>query len=518
MKYTSDIARRVFVYFNIDASTPIPKNASEFRSVMWRALKQSGKWAWSSAGPGATVLTVASLVAYIDARQMPTVISPELALPPVDNVHYPRAAVCDTSVECVLRPVSAQEISGTTKKLYQHVQPQHLSVAKMCVQQLYSEHDRSMPDQFFFVHLDSTQPSGYNALTSGLLHEQLVISQNQIRTKTQAHHAKSIDYNYKHPKQAYVLNKYEWCEQSGYGVFLCDEHYVAPEVNLACVANGEGLYHCALFEHSENNGHHMQVYLRNLCRDAVAVIKKVLLNEVNFNVHQVDADVASVKCNIEAERVRLCPRPSVFEPIIIAGATLQEALLSVANIYDVHNYQHLDKPKDAFGAPWYNDYLYSLYVHEAVPASFRFTSQQLRVFEQRAHTQYPSRTITSPTAEKRAELMDAIINLCFWAQGVNIHARAHSDIENVWHYRLQNQPLSAVVKAQNQVYVKMQFAMLQWYKEQQHKQEEFRMLPQHQQQKTFDAFYKQVAQFTHAQCIEKWKEVLATHFVARNLI
>ena len=60
-------------------------------------------------------------------------------------------------------------------------------IKRQCLKARYRVNERTMPDQFFYVELDETQPNGYNTSASGLLHNWLVIDKNTntIRTMEQ---------------------------------------------------------------------------------------------------------------------------------------------------------------------------------------------------------------------------------------------------------------------------------------------------------------------------------------------
>lgn len=227
-----------------------------------------------------------------------------------------------------------------------------------------------MPDQFFYVHLDDRFAEGYDAMQSGLLHNYLVIhkASNTIRTVKQPKaQACSGNCVYKNMDSVHELST-AWNITKRYVQTVFDSLVHKKPVGLMC--DNHYNYQFAVFQPTNTTSdRHIHVYPRNLCREAVDALQLLL----NDEVHYVDEDL------------------SIFAPVVISGYSVEEALLSVSDTYDVTDYISVDQPCDRDGAPWMEDFRYNYYCvqkwHSNVTGlKMTFSHSEIQKFEQRYST------------------------------------------------------------------------------------------------------------------------------------
>jgi hypothetical protein len=152
----------------------------------------------------------------------------------------------------------------------------------------------------------------------------------------------------------------------------------------AVLADENMEHHFALFEHTVNTGKHMQVHVPNLCAGTIPLVKKVLLSEVNFlNPHEDGDEFEEAIKENRLEEFKQSLTYSVFEPIVIVGKSLDEALESVSGEYNVKNYENVETPSDRTGAPWMEDFRYAYHVCHGEKEGLEFSAEESKRFKER---------------------------------------------------------------------------------------------------------------------------------------
>ena len=294
-----------------------------------------------------------------------------------------------------------------------------------CVERHYDVTARTMPDQFFFVQVDGSFADGYNPKGSGLIESHLVIRDNTIRAVQQE-------------KGAECHHRHKWitdcCENEGaFGFDGDDDTYMAcmfgedvlPNTNTAVITTENMEYQSALFEHTINSGQNVQVYPANLCRGTVNAVKAVLRAEVYFLNPQVVGSGDEIYDDDSDDNQDQETQYSVFEPIVIAGKSLQEALASVADTYDVTDYAARTHPTDKDGAPWMEDFRFAFYTTHGEDMLLTFTDEEVARFQER-YDQLPRPTPPpAPThSAEWNEVVEKLIDFYFWLHCDN-YTRKH---------------------------------------------------------------------------------------------